>query len=100
MSRTHWGATLTMPVAEERDHVQGSTDAAVTLRGLDTAELQALVQATASEDLRHRAMTHLPELHDVTMGNPLFAREVLRELAEAGSEAATGRGACDRPSNH
>ena len=31
MSRTHWGATLTMPVAEERDHIQGSADAAVTL---------------------------------------------------------------------
>ena len=31
MSRTQWDATLTMPVAEERDHIQGSADAAVTL---------------------------------------------------------------------
>jgi DNA-binding SARP family transcriptional activator len=61
-------------------------DAAVSLRGLDTAELQALVQATASEDLRRRAMGRLSELHDVTMGNPLFAREVLRELAEEGDQ--------------
>jgi protein-disulfide isomerase len=31
MSRTQWGAALTMPVSEERDHVQGPADAAVTL---------------------------------------------------------------------
>jgi protein-disulfide isomerase len=31
MSRTEWDATLTLPISEERDHVQGSTDAAVTL---------------------------------------------------------------------
>ena len=61
-------------------------DAVVRLGGLDAAELQALVQATAPEGLRRRALTRLPELHDVTMGNPLFAREVLRELAEAGEQ--------------
>jgi len=61
-------------------------DAAVSLGGLDSSELQALVQVTAPEGLRRRAMTRLPELHDVTMGNPLFAREVLRELAEAGDQ--------------
>ena len=31
MSRTQWGAELTLPVSEERDHVQGPADAAVTL---------------------------------------------------------------------
>jgi protein-disulfide isomerase len=31
MSTTQWGAVLTMPVAEERDHIQGSAEAAVTL---------------------------------------------------------------------
>ena len=31
MSRTQWGAVLTLPVSEERDHVQGPADAAVTL---------------------------------------------------------------------
>jgi protein-disulfide isomerase len=31
MSRSEWDATLTLPISEERDHVQGSTDAAVTL---------------------------------------------------------------------
>ena len=31
MSRTQWGAALTMPVDEARDHVQGSTEAPVTL---------------------------------------------------------------------
>ena len=31
MSTTQWQAELTMPVADDRDHVQGPTDAAVTL---------------------------------------------------------------------
>jgi protein-disulfide isomerase len=31
MSRTQWGAALTMPVDEARDHVQGPAEAAVTL---------------------------------------------------------------------
>jgi protein-disulfide isomerase len=29
--RTHWEAALTLPVAEDRDHIQGAPDAAVTL---------------------------------------------------------------------
>jgi DNA-binding SARP family transcriptional activator len=61
-------------------------DATISLGGLDAAELRALVQATAADDLRRRAMSRLPELQGVTMGNPLFAREVLRELAEAGDQ--------------
>jgi protein-disulfide isomerase len=31
VSRTQWEAVLTMPVAEDRDHIQGPADAAVTL---------------------------------------------------------------------
>jgi protein-disulfide isomerase len=31
MSTTQWGAGLTLPVSEERDHIQGPTEAAVTL---------------------------------------------------------------------
>jgi protein-disulfide isomerase len=31
MSTTQWGAALTLPVSEERDHIQGPTEAAVTL---------------------------------------------------------------------
>ncbi len=31
MSTTQWEAVLTMPVAEDRDHIQGPADAAVTL---------------------------------------------------------------------
>jgi protein-disulfide isomerase len=31
MSRTRWGAALTVPVTEDRDHAQGSAAAAVTL---------------------------------------------------------------------
>jgi protein-disulfide isomerase len=31
MTTTQWGAALTMPVTEDRDHIQGPTDAAVTL---------------------------------------------------------------------
>jgi protein-disulfide isomerase len=31
MSRTQWEAVLTLPVSEERDHIQGPADAGVTL---------------------------------------------------------------------
>ena len=31
MSTTQWGAVLTVPVAEDRDHIQGPAEAAVTL---------------------------------------------------------------------
>jgi protein-disulfide isomerase len=31
MRATHWESTLTLPASEDRDHVQGSTDARVTL---------------------------------------------------------------------
>ena len=31
MSRTEWGAALTMPVTADRDHIQGPVDAPVTL---------------------------------------------------------------------
>jgi protein-disulfide isomerase len=31
MSTTQWGAALTMPVTEDRDHIQGPMEAAVTL---------------------------------------------------------------------
>jgi protein-disulfide isomerase len=31
MSRTHWGPVLTVPVSEDRDHIQGPADAPVTL---------------------------------------------------------------------
>jgi protein-disulfide isomerase len=31
MSRTEWSAELTLPVSDERDHIQGSPDAPVTL---------------------------------------------------------------------
>jgi protein-disulfide isomerase len=31
MTTTQWGAALTMPVSEDRDHIQGPTEAAVTL---------------------------------------------------------------------
>src|SRR5436190_2125391 len=31
MSTTQWGAGLTMPVSEDRDHIQGPADAAVTV---------------------------------------------------------------------
>jgi protein-disulfide isomerase len=31
MTTTQWGAALTLPVSEDRDHIQGPTEAAVTL---------------------------------------------------------------------
>ena len=56
-------------------------DLTIALDGLDVAEVAALVQADAPEQLQSRLMTGLPKLHEVTSGNPLFVREVLRELS-------------------
>ena len=38
-------------------------------------------------------MTGLPKLHEVTSGNPLFVREVLREWADLRASSGNHRGA-------
>ena len=78
-------------------------DLTIKLDGLDIAELSALVRAWGPEDLRSRMLSSIDELRDLTAGNPMFVREVLREVAEAprhrrstrSRRAASGRSSSD-----
>lgn len=70
----------TGPMAEGRLADPGL---AIELDGLDVAELIALVRAWGSDELRGRLLGSIDELRDLTAGNPMFVREVLRELAES-----------------
>jgi DNA-binding SARP family transcriptional activator len=58
-------------------------DLAINLDGLDRTELSALVRSWGSEDLRSRMLSRIDELRDLTAGNPMFVREVLREVADS-----------------
>ena len=69
------------PAAEALAHGRfAKPDLVVSLDGLDIAELGALVRSVASEDLRDRLLGAVDELADLTAGNPMFVREVLREV--------------------
>ena len=54
----------------------------IALSGFDDHEVRALVRATAPPETMHKLVELTVTLHDVTGGNPLFLRELLRELDE------------------
>jgi predicted ATPase/DNA-binding SARP family transcriptional activator len=54
----------------------------IDLSGFDGHEVRALVRATAPPETMHTLFGLTGTLHDVTGGNPLFLRELLRELDE------------------
>ncbi len=54
----------------------------IELSGFDDHEVRALVRATAPPETMHTLVELAVTLHDVTGGNPLFLRELLRELDE------------------
>ncbi len=67
----------------------------VHLRGLDATELGALVAARGQQEAPE---SFVLALHDETEGNPFFAQEVLRHLAESGAlRREGGRWTADRP---
>jgi DNA-binding SARP family transcriptional activator len=61
-----------------------------TLSGFDDHEVRALVRATASPETLGALMEFTSTLHDVTQGNPLFLRELLREIDEEEVELDRG----------
>ena len=70
------------PAVEAMAHGRfAKPDLVVALDGLDIAELGALVRSLSSDQLRERLSGEIDVLRDLTAGNPLFVREVLRELA-------------------
>lgn len=54
----------------------------IDLSGFDDHEVRALVRSTAPPETMHTLVELAVTLHDVTGGNPLFLRELLRELDE------------------
>jgi protein-disulfide isomerase len=91
MSRTEWTAVLTLPVSEDRDHIQGRAEAAVTLVEYGDYECPYCgaaypilkdVQARAGELLRF-VFRNFP----ITTSHP---------HAERAAEAAEAAGAQDR----
>lgn len=58
-------------------------DVRIRLHGLDVPELKALLQMLGADRGRDIAVA---ELWELTSGNPLFVREVVRELGDAASE--------------
>jgi DNA-binding SARP family transcriptional activator len=54
----------------------------VELSGFDDHEVRALVRSTAPPETMHALVELTVTLHDTTGGNPLFLRELLRELDE------------------
>ena len=57
----------------------------IELRGLDEADVAALMEAAAGHDLDETARGLSRAVHGETQGNPFFVGEVLRHLAESGA---------------
>lgn len=69
------------PFHRSREHGRLSRpDLEVTLRGMDRNELTALIDATAPAARRNEFHRSIAQLEEVSAGNPLRFREVLRQL--------------------
>lgn len=62
----------------------------VALTGLDVAEVEAFVAASAGHDLDENSRALAARVQAETAGNPLFVGEVLRHLVEVGAVRRTG----------
>ena len=58
----------------------GHPDTQIAIQPMNRHEVAALINAVASVDRRSNWLEHLDELNDVSAGNPLRLREVLRQL--------------------
>ncbi len=88
-------------VATHRDEIDGERAHAIErlapsgrrnkieLSGFDGHEVRALIRATAPPETMTTLFELTGTLHDVTGGNPLFLRELLRELDEQAVKVGT-----------
>lgn len=63
------------------DGLLGHPDCVITLETMTRHEIAALIRAVAPAGQRGNWLEHVDELADVSAGNPLRVREVLRQLA-------------------
>ena len=90
MSRTEWDATLTSPVSEERDHIQGSADAAVTL--LEYGDYECPYCGAAYPIIKEVQARMGERLRFVFRNFPISTSHPHAEQAAEAAEAAAAQG--------
>ena len=74
------------PLAAMLGDVAGQADAGrIDLTGLRVDEMEMLVETASGEELEEGGVTLARALQDRTAGNPFFATQLLRHMAEAGA---------------
>ena len=90
MSRTQWGAELTVPVDVDRDHIQGPADAAVTL--LEYGDYQCPYCGAAYPIVKEVQDRMGDELRFVFRNFPITTSHPHAEQAAEAAEAAGSQG--------
>jgi protein-disulfide isomerase len=91
MSTTEWDAVLTMPVSESRDHIQGPTDAPVTL--VEYGDYQCPYCGAAYPIIKEAQAQMGDRLRFVFRNFPITTSHPHAERAAEAAEAAAGQGA-------
>jgi protein-disulfide isomerase len=90
MSTTEWGAVLTMPVSEERDHTQGPADAPVTL--VEYGDYECPYCAAAYPIIKQVQARMGDKLRFVFRNFPITTSHAHAERAAEAAEAAATQG--------
>jgi protein-disulfide isomerase len=90
MSTTQWGATLTMPVSDDRDHIQGPPDAAVTL--LEYGDYECPYCGAAYPIVKELQARMGERLRFAFRNFPITTSHPHAEHAAEAAEAAAGQG--------
>jgi protein-disulfide isomerase len=90
MSTSEWEATLTMPVSDERDHIQGSADAPVTL--VEYGDYQCPYCGAAHPIIQEVQARMGDRLRFVFRNFPISTSHPRAEAAAEAAEAAAAQG--------
>jgi protein-disulfide isomerase len=90
MTTTQWEAVLTLPVSEDRDHIQGSPDAAVTL--VEYGDYQCPYCGAAYPIIKQVQAKMGESLRFVFRNFPITTAHPDAERAAEAAEAAAGQG--------
>jgi len=88
--RTHWEAALTLPVTEDRDHIQGAPDAAVTL--VEYGDYECPYCGAAYPIVKQLQAEEGDALRFVFRNFPITTAHPHAELAAEAAEAAAAQG--------
>ena len=90
MSRTQWETVLTVPVTEDRDHIQGAADAAVTL--VQYGDYECSYCGAAYPIIKQVQARMGERLRFVFRNFPITTSHPHAEQAAEAAEAAAGQG--------